>query len=65
MESSEEKLLKNYPDPVFIESTKKILNQKKKSVFRICCTDGIKGTGFFCKIYLTKKKGNICSSFHI
>lgn len=39
MDSSEEKLLKDYPDPVFIESTTKILNQMKKSVFRIYCTD--------------------------
>ena len=68
MESSEEKLLKDYPDPVFIESTTKILNQMKKSVFRICCTDGIKGTGFFCKIYLTKKTKYVpvlISNYHI
>lgn len=68
MEHSEEKLLKDYPNPIFIESTTKILNQMKKSIGRICCTDGSKGTGFFCKIFLPKENRYIpvfISNYHV
>ena len=56
MESLEEKSLKDYPVPIFIEETTKILNQMKKSVCKIFSADGSKGTGFFCKIPLSNKK---------
>ena len=50
MEGIKEKLLKDYPGPIFIKGTKIILNQMKKGICRICKKDGTKGTGFFCKI---------------
>ena len=50
-----EKLLNDYPKPVFIEETEKILRQMKKSVCKIFKKDGQKGTGFFCKIPLNSK----------
>ena len=52
MESQNEKLLKDYPIPIFLKETKKILQQMEKSVCQICCKDGSKGTGFFSKILL-------------
>ena len=55
MDSKNEKFLKDYPTPIFIKETKKILQQMEKSVFKICITDGSKGTGFFCKIPLPDK----------
>ena len=55
MESSEEKYIKDYPEPTFIEETTTILRQMKKSVCRIFNTNGSKGTGFFGKIPLTDK----------
>ena len=56
MESKNEKYLKDYPSPIFIKSTRVILNQMEKSVYKICLKDGSKGTGFFCKIPLSKEK---------
>ena len=55
MESLEEKSLINYPSPIYIEQTAKLLKQMKKSVAKICNTDGSKGTGFFCKIKLSEQ----------
>jgi hypothetical protein len=55
MDSQNEKILKDYPTPIFIKGTKKILQQMEKSVFKICITDGSKGSGFFCKIPLPDK----------
>ena len=52
MESQNEKLLKDYPIPIFLKETKKILQQMEKSVCQICFKDGSKGTGFFSKILL-------------
>ena len=52
MESLEEKSLKDYPGPTFIEETTTIIRQMKKSVCKIFNTDGSEGTGFFCKIPL-------------
>ena len=43
----EEKLIKNYPDPVTIEGTEKILDQMKSSICKIFKGNG---TGFFCLI---------------
>ena len=67
MESSNEKLLIDYPYPVFAEETETILKQMKKSVTRICCQDGSKGTGFFCRIPLTKTKYTyvLISNYHV
>ena len=56
MDSINEKFLKDYPSPIFIEGIEKILHQMKKSVCKICIKDGSKGTGFFCKIPLPNKK---------
>ena len=54
MEFIEEKGLTGYPKPVFIDGIKVILSQMKNSICKICKTDGFKGSGFFCKIPLTK-----------
>ena len=48
--TTNEKILKNYPIPVFLEQTKTIVDQMQKGVCKICLDDGSKGTGFFCKI---------------
>ena len=45
-----EKKLNNYPEPVSLEVTKEIIEQMEKKVCKICIGNGIKGTGFFCKI---------------
>ena len=50
METTKEKKLTSYPEPVYLENTEKILTQMKNSVCKICIDDGKKGTGFFCKI---------------
>ena len=53
MSKINEQKLPNYPSPIFLEGSKKILNQMEKSVFRIFAKNGYKGTGFFCKIPLS------------
>ena len=55
MKLENEKLLKDYPKPIFINETETILNQMKNYVYQICKKDGSKGTGFFCKIPLSEK----------
>ena len=45
----EEKISENYPLPITIEGTEKILEQMKKGICKIKNKNG-KGTGFFCKI---------------
>ena len=45
-----EKYLSNYPKPVSLKSTEKIVEQMKNNICRIALLDGTKGTGFFCKI---------------
>jgi len=52
MELQNEKMLKDFPIPIFFKETKKILQQMEKSVCQICIKDGSKGTGFFSKILL-------------
>ena len=42
----------NSPIPISIEGMENILNQMKYSVCKIYKDDGVKGTGFFCKIKL-------------
>ena len=46
---NKEKLLNNFPIPVDIEGTNKILYQMKNCVCKINNKNG-KGTGFFCSI---------------
>ena len=50
-----EKSLDNYPLPVTIKNTNKILNQLKKCVCKIKTKNG-NGTGFFCKIPFNDKE---------
>ena len=45
-----EKYLNNYPEPVTLNSSEKIIEQMKNNVCKIILEDGNKGTGFFCKI---------------
>ena len=56
MSTIKEKILKNYPEIVSLETTKKIIEQMKKNIFKICLNDGSKGTGFFCKIPFINNK---------
>jgi len=56
MISINEKSITNYPKPISIDETKIILNQMKTCVCRVCRKDGVKGTGFFCKIPLSQNK---------
>ena len=46
----EEKNLIDYSIPITLESTEIIISQMKKSICKIYMDNGIKGTGFFCKI---------------
>ena len=45
-----EKYLENYPKPVLLKTTEKIVEQMKNNICKIHLLDGTKGTGFFCKI---------------
>ena len=56
MFSKNEKLLNDYPKPIFIKQTEIILRQMKNSVCRVNCKDGSKGSGFFCKIPISHYK---------
>jgi len=56
MNAIKEKILKNYPGIVSLETTEIIINQMKKNIFKICLDDGSKGTGFFCKIPFNNNK---------
>ena len=44
-----EKYLKNYPVPISLESTEKIITQMRNNICKIYI-NGNNGTGFFCKI---------------
>ena len=52
-----EKKIEDYPVPVTLESTKTILSQMEKNVCKIYMDNGIKGTGFFCKVPYKGKYG--------
>ena len=52
-----EKNIEDYPIPVTLESTKTILSQMEKNVCKIYMDNGIKGTGFFCKVPYKGKYG--------
>ena len=56
MNRIKEKKCEGYPSPIFLEGMRKIINQMENSICRIYCKDGVKGTGFFCKIPVSKKK---------
>ena len=49
-EVKKEKEIKNSPNPVSIQGTKTILFQMQNCICKIIKSDGITGTGFFCKI---------------
>ena len=57
-----EKNLEDYLIPITSEHTKKILSQMEKNVCKIYMNNGIKGTGFFCKI---PYKGSYDSSLSV
>ena len=57
-----EKNLEDYLIPFTSEHTKKILSQMEKNVCKIYMNNGIKGTGFFCKI---PYKGSYDSSLSV
>ena len=50
MEIIKEKRINNYPEPVSLESTQEIIEQMKNTICKIYLENGIKCTGFFCKI---------------
>ena len=50
MEIIDEKKLNSYPEPINLETSKKIINQMKNYICKICLDNGYKGTGFFCKL---------------
>ena len=50
MENIEENNIKFYPKFVSLKGTETILDQMKEKVCKISIGNGIKGTGFFCKI---------------
>ena len=50
MEGNKEMMIDNYPRPISIEGTKKILKQMENNICKIYKNDGVKGTGFFYKI---------------
>ena len=54
MSSEKEKLLNTYPIPITMDSTRKILEQMEKFIFKISNSNG-KGTGFFCYIFHERK----------
>jgi len=54
--SVNEKYLNKYPKSISIEIIEIILKQMRNSICKICLKNGIKGTGFLCKIPLTEKK---------
>ena len=50
MEEEKEKYLENSPIPISIKGTETIITQMKNGICKIYNKNGIKGTGFFCKI---------------
>ena len=59
MNSIKEKYIKLYPGPVSLQVTEQILEQMKKTICEICLRDeGIKGSGFFCKIPFQNNNNN-------
>ena len=64
-EIDKEKSIDNYPNPVTIEGTNKILNQLKTCICKIENKDG-NGTGFFCSIpYKNKNIKALITNNHV
>ena len=60
----DEKILIDYPLPVFIDKAEIILNKmKNNAVVQICGKNGSKGTGFFCEIPLDNNNEETLSAF--
>ena len=55
MEEENEKKLRDYPRPIFIEENDLITQQMKKTICKVSTESGEKGTGFFCKIPIPHK----------
>jgi hypothetical protein len=53
---SNENNLSVYPNPLFVDGVKIILQQLQKSICRICNKYGTEGTGFFCEIPIGNEK---------
>jgi surface protein len=51
-----EKKLRDYPRPIFIEENELITEQMKTTICKISTEAGEKGTGFFCKIPIPHKE---------
>ena len=54
-EIEKEIYIENYPKPISLQSTEKIIEQMKNNVCRIKLLNGNKGTGFFCKFSYNNK----------
>ena len=50
-----EKYLNNYPKPISLNATEKIIRQMKNSVCKLYLNDQSEATGFFCKIPYNNK----------
>ena len=59
MDYKPEGKLENYPKWVSLETTEEIIKQMKTKICRIYLKNGIKGTGFFCKISLPNKTNKL------
>ena len=55
MEYEPEGYLSNYPKYISLECTDKIIQQMKSKICKLKLNNGIKGTGFFCKIPFQNK----------
>ena len=52
---ADEKKLRDYPRPIFIEENELITEQMKAAICKVSTESGVKGTGFFCKIPIPHK----------
>ena len=64
----EESLIKDYPIPISIDSTKQILSQMENCICKIIINNDSRGTGFFCKIPFNGNNGLLpvlITNYHI
>ena len=59
MDYKPEGKLENYPKWVSLETTEEIIKQMKTKICKIYLKNGIKGTGFFCKISLLNQNNKL------
>ena len=59
MDYKPEGKLENYPKWVSLETTEEIIKQMKTKICKIYTKNGIKGTGFFCKISLPNQNNKL------